>query len=265
MFKKLIITIISVFLFSFNVHAGSSGDLAIEKEQPQEIKDCFEKLNRATFAFNQGLDKALIKPIAKGYRKLPDPVQRGTSNAVKNLSNLITIPNNILQGDIKLALINTGRLVINTTVGILGTIDVANKVGFPKYVKEDYGQTLGAWGVGPGCYVVLPILGPSTIRDTTGSFMNVLGGDPYYNASVHGNNEYLNETFYMATKAVEGIDFRSNNIESFDNLEINSIDFYASVKSLYLQNRENKIKNIRKGNIEIFYKNEEDWEEIENN
>ena len=196
---------------------------------------------------------------------MPDPIQKGTHNFVTNLSSLITIPNNVLQGDIKLAIINTARLAVNSTVGILGTIDVANKMGFPKYEKEDYGQTLGAWGVGPGCYVVLPILGPSTIRDTTGSFMNVLGGDPYYNASVHGNNEYLNETFYMATKAIEGIDFRSNNIESFDNLEINSIDFYASVKSLYLQNRENKINNIRKGNIEIFYKNEEDWEEIENN
>jgi len=178
---------------------------------------------------------------------------------------LVTIPNNILQGDIKLAIINTARLAVNSTVGILGTIDVANQMGFPKYEKEDYGQTLGAWGVGPGCYIVLPVLGPSTLRDTTGSFMNVLGGDPYYNASVHGNNEYLSENFYMATKAVEGIDFRSNNIESFDNLEINSIDFYASVKSLYLQDRENKISNVRKGNIEIFYKNEEDWEEIDNN
>ena len=126
-----------------------------------------------------------------------------------NLSSLVTIPNNVLQGDIKLAIINTARLAVNSTVGILGTMDVANKIGFPKYEKEDYGQTLATWGVGPGCYVVLPILGPSTLRDTTGSFINVLGGDPYYNASAHGNNEYLNESFYMATKAVEGIDFRS--------------------------------------------------------
>ena len=264
MLKKLIITIISIFLFSFNAHAGSSGDLAIEKERPQEIKDCFEKLNRATFAFNQGLDKALIKPIAKGYRKLPDPVQRGTSNAVKNLSNLITIPNNILQGDIKLALINTGRLVINTTVGILGTIDVANKVGFPKYVKEDYGQTLGAWGVGPGCYLVLPVLGPSNLRDTAGSFANVLGGDPWYNASTHGNNEFLSEKLYLTSKALSGIDFRSENIESLENLEKNSIDFYASVRSLYTQDRENKIKNNQRGNIEVIYDKEDDWEEIDN-
>jgi ABC-type transporter MlaC component len=169
-----------------------------------------------------------------------------------------------LQGDIKTAAINTGRLVVNTTVGLLGIIDVANKIGFPKYVKEDYGQTLGAWGVGPGCYLVLPVLGPSTIRDTAGSFANVLGGDPWYNASIHGNNEFLNEGVFLTSKALSGIEFRANNIESLDNLEKNSVDFYASVKSLYLQDRENKIENQNRGNIEVIYKNEEDWEEIDN-
>ena len=264
MFKKLAITIISVFLFSFNAYAGSSGELELKTNQPKEIKDCFEKLNRATFAFNQGLDKAIIKPIAKGYRNLPDPIQKGTRNAVRNLSNLITIPNNVLQGDVKMALINTGRLVVNTTVGILGTIDVANKMGFPKYEMEDYGQTLGAWGIGPGCYVVLPVLGPSSLRDTAGSFINVMGGDPWYNASAHGNNEFLNQNVFMASKVLSGIDFRANNIESLENLETNSIDFYASVKSLYTQDRENKIKNNQRGNIEVLYKDEEDWEEIDN-
>ena len=266
MIKKFTIILFSVLLFSLNSNAGSDGQKVLsEKEQPKKIKDCFEKLNRATFSFNQGLDKSIIKPIAKGYRKLPDPIQKGTKNAVTNLSNLITIPNNILQGDIKLAAINTGRLVVNTTVGLLGTIDVANKMGFPKYIKEDYGQTLGTWGVGPGCYVVLPVLGPSTLRDTAGSFANVVGGDPWYNASVHGNNEFLSERIYIGSKALSGIDFRSDNLESFDNLEKNSVDFYASVRSLYLQDRENKIENNQRGNVEVIYKNEEDWEEIDNN
>ena len=264
MFRKLAITLISVFLLSFNANAGSDGELVLRKDQSKEIKDCFEKLNRATFALNQGLDRTIIKPIAKGYRNLPDPVQRGTSNAVKNLSNLITIPNNVLQGDIKTAIINTARLAINSTIGILGTIDVANKMGFPKYEMEDYGQTLGAWGVGPGCYIVLPVLGPSTIRDTAGSFVNVMGGDPWYNASIHGNNEFLSEGLYITSKALGGIDFRANNIESFENLEENSIDFYASVRSLYLQDRENKIKNNQRGNIDVIYQDDEDWEEIDN-
>ena len=264
MYKKFLVTLFSVFLLSFNAIAASDGETVLsENEQPKKIKDCFEKLNKVTFSFNQGLDKALIKPIAKGYKKLPDPVQRGTSNAVKNLSTLITIPNNVLQGDVKTAMINTGRLVVNTTVGLLGFIDVANKMGFPKYVKEDYGQTLGAWGLGPGCYIVLPVLGPSTVRDTVGSFANVMGGDPWYNASMHGNNEFLSEGLYMSSKALSGIEFRANNIDSLNNLEKNSVDFYASVKSLYLQDRENKIENQNRGNIEVIYKNEEDWEEVD--
>src|SRR5210317_321454 len=263
MFKKLTISIIYILLLVFNANAASDGELTLKKDQPQEIKDCFEKLNRTTFAFNQGLDKALIKPIAEGYRNLPDPIQKGTKNAVTNLSTLITIPNNILQGDVKTAIINTGRLVVNTTVGLLGTVDVANKMGFPKYEKEDYGQTLGKWGVGPGCYVVLPVLGPSTIRDTAGSFVNVVGGDPWYNASVHGNNEFLNKEIFIASKAISGVDFRANNIESLDNLETNSIDFYASVRSLYLQDRENKIQNNKRGNIDVIYENEDGWEEVD--
>ena len=262
--RKLTLTVIYFFLLVFNANAGSDGELLLKKAQPEKIKDCFENLNRATFAFNQSLDKAIIKPIAKSYKSLPDGIQKGAGNAVKNLSNLITIPNNILQGDVKTAIINTGRLTINTTIGLLGTIDVANKMGFPKYVKEDYGQTLGAWGVGPGCYLVLPILGPSTIRDTAGSFVNVLGGDPGYNMSVHGNNEFVGKGVFIASKALSGIDFRSNNLDSFDNLEKNSMDFYASLRSLYLQDRENKIKNSQRGRVDVIYEDEEDWEEIDN-
>ena len=264
MYKKFIIILASIFLLTFNAIAGTDGELILsENDKPKKIKDCFEKLNRATFSLNQSLDKAIIKPIAKGYRKLPDPIQKGTSNAVKNISTLVTIPNNVLQGDIKTAAINTGRLIVNTTIGILGFVDVANKMGFPKYVKEDYGQTLGAWGVGPGCYVVLPILGPSTVRDTAGSFVNVFGGDPWYNASTHGNNEFLSERLYLTSKALSGVEFRANNIDSINNLQMNSIDFYASVKSLYLQDRENKIENQTRGNIEVLYKNDENWEEID--
>jgi phospholipid-binding lipoprotein MlaA len=266
MLKKITILLFSLCLITFNANAGSDGELTLNqnKSETQKTKDCFEKLNRKTFAFNQGLDKALIKPIAKSYRKLPESVQKGTSNAVKNLSTLVTIPNNVLQGDVRTALINTARLAVNTTVGLLGTIDVANKMGFPKYEKEDYGQTLGKWGFGPGCYIVLPVLGPSTIRDTTGSFANVMGGDPWYNASVHGNNEFLSEGLYLTSKAISGIEFRANNIESLENLEENSIDFYASIRSLYLQDRENKIKNVQRGNIEVIYEEDDGWEEIEN-
>ena len=251
------------FILSSSAYAGSDGELEISKKN-KPTKDCFEKINRASFAFNQGLDKAIFKPVAQGYRKLPSQIKTGTSNALDNLSSLITIPNNVLQGDFKNAGINTARLLVNTTIGILGFVDAADKMGFPEYVKEDYGQTFGKWGMGPGCYLVLPVLGPSTIRDTAGSFVNVMGGDPYYNLSVNGNNEFLDGKLYAATKTISAIDFRAKNIETLDNLEKNSVDFYASVRSVYLQDRENKIKNTRRGSIEVIYKDDEDWEEIDN-
>jgi len=260
--NKILIITLTALMITLSANAGTDGENNLSKNNPRQVKDCFEKLNRGTFALNQGLDKAILKPVAKAYRALPSPVRTGTSNVLVNLSSLITIPNNILQGELKTAGVNTGRFIVNTTVGILGIFDVAKKMGFSEYEKEDYGQTLGVWGVGAGCYVVLPILGPSTIRDTAGSFVNVMGGDPYYNVSAHGNNQYLDRSDYMLTKTLTAVDFRSKTIESFDNLEKNSMDFYASVKSLYLQDRQRKILNTKKdATIEILYEGE--WEELE--
>ena len=260
--NKFIKIFLVLFLLSSNSYAGSDGELKISKKN-KPTKDCFEKVNRGTFALNQGLDKVIFKPVAKGYRTLPVPIKTGISNMLENLSTLITIPNNVLQGDFKVAGVNTARLVVNTTVGILGIGNAADKIGFPEYVKEDYGQTFGKWGIGPGCYLVIPVLGPSTIRDSAGSFASIMGGDPYYNLSVNGNNEYIDGKLYAATKTISAIDFRSKNIETLENLEKNSIDFYASVRSVYLQDRENKIKNIQRGSIEVLYKEDEGWEEID--
>jgi len=257
--KKIIITTLVSIMLSSNVSAGTDGENNISKSR-KPVKDCFESLNRATFALNQGLDKVIFEPVAKAYRVLPSPIRTGTSNALDNISNLVTIPNNILQGDFKKAGVNTGRFVVNTTVGIVGIFDVAQKIGFPEYEKEDYGQSLGVMGVGAGCYVVLPVIGPSTVRDTAGSFINVLGGDPWYNASVKGNNEYLSDTAYLTTRVLAGIDFRAKNIDSFENLEKNSMDFYASVRSLYLQDRQQKIIN---SNVTTETMDDGDWEEIE--
>jgi len=257
--KNFLITTLIAFLLATNASAGTDEENELSKNS-KPIKDCFESLNRGTFALNQGLDNVIFKPVAKAYRSLPSPVRTGTSNVLVNLSSLITIPNNILQGEFKTAGVNTGRFVVNTTVGILGIFNIAKKMGFSEYEKEDYGQTLAVWGTGPGCYVVLPILGPSTVRDTAGSFINILGGDPWYNASTHGNNEYLSKSDYIVTKVLTGVDFRAKNIDSFENLQKNSMDFYASVRSLYLQDRQRKIAN-KNATIEIMYDGE--WEEIE--
>jgi len=261
MIKKFVIIVITTLTLVVNSYAGSDGELLLKKNDPSKVKDCFEGLNRATFAFNQGLDGVLFEPVAKAYRILPSPVRTGLSNSLNNLSSLVTIPNNILQGDLREAGMNTGRFVINTTVGVLGIFDVAEKMGFSDYQKEDYGQSLGTAGVGPGCYLVLPVLGPSTVRDTAGSVINLLGGDPWYNISVKNDTQYFNERDYYVSRGSAGIDFRAKNIESFDNLEENAIDFYASVKSLYLQDRKQKILNS-KGVVDAM--DDSDWEEIEN-
>jgi len=259
--KKILITSLVTFMLASNVSADTDGEISLSKKS-KPVNDCFESLNRATFTMNQGLDRIIFKPVATAYRALPAPVRTGTGNVLSNLSSLITVPNNVLQGEFKKAGINTGRFVVNTTVGILGVFDVAEKMDFPKYDKEDYGQTLGAWGVGSGCYFVLPVIGPTTVRDTVGSFVNVLGGDPWYNASTSGNNHYLSDSNYMTTKVISGIDFRAKNIDSIENLEKNSMDFYASVRSLYLQDRQRKITNTN-ATIEVIYE-DGDWEEIEN-
>ena len=260
MLKKLILVLITTLALTANANAGSDGEIKL-KNNPSEIKDCSEGFNRATFALNQGLDKILFKPVASVYRVLPSPVKTGVSNSLDNLSNLITIPNNVLQGDFAMAGANTGRFIINTTVGILGLIDVAQYLGLSEYEKEDYGQSLAKAGVGPGCYIVLPVLGPSTVRDTFASTANFLGGDAWYNVTVKNNTHYFRDFDYYSSKVMSGVDFRAKNYDSIENLEENSLDFYASVKSLYLQDRQQRILNSKKI---IDTQDDSDWEEIEN-
>ena len=261
MFNKIVIFLIFLTISSWSNLANANNEKIMKANDPANIKDCHEKLNRFTFAINKKLDDIIFEPVAKTYRVLPSPIRNGVSNSLNNLSNLVTIPNNVLQGEFKKAGINTSRFAINTTLGILGFIDVAEKIGFEKYEKEDYGQTFAVHGVGPGCYLVLPVLGPSTVRDTTSSVVNILGGDAWYNVTVKNNTEHFEDGDYIASRLAAGIDFRAKNIESFDNLEKNAIDFYASVKSLYLQDRQQKILNSN-GIIEAM--DDSDWDEIEN-
>jgi len=261
MIKKISIILITTLALTLNVNAASDGELLLKKNKPSEVKDCFENVNRATFAFNQALDGVIFKPIASVYKKLPSPVKSGVSNSLDNLSNLVTIPNNILQGELKLASVNTGRFLINSTVGVLGIMDVAQYLGITEYEKEDYGQSLAALGAGPGCYVVLPVLGPSTARDTIASLGNFFGGDAWYNVTVKNDTHHFSDVDYYSSRGVAGVDFRAKNYDSIDNVQKNSLDFYASVKSLYLQDRQQKILNSKKITST---QNDNDWEEIQN-
>mgnify|MGYP001463485570 CR=1 FL=1 len=250
---KFIKIILSVILIQFLVVSTSHSE-------EKDVKDCFEKINRATFAFNMALDKVLFRPVAIGYRKLPSPIRTGTSNALNNLSNLVTIPNNILQGDFKAAGTNSIRFIINTTLGIVGIFDPANALGFEKLEKEDFGQTFGTMGIGEGCYLVLPVIGPSTVRDAVGSLISMTGGDAWYNVTIRNDTQYFNESDYYFSKLGEGVDFRAKNLESFDSLEKTSLDLYASVRSLYLQDRRKKIQNIDEITETL---SDDDWEEVD--
>ena len=262
-----IFSILIIIFFSqlqvLNSNAASDGEIKVSSKKSSDqkvVKDCFETVNRGIFTFNQGLDKALFKPLAKGYRKLPQPIRSGTSNALNNLGNVVTIPNNILQGQIKDASMNSLRFIINSTLGIAGIFDVASYYGIEKRDKEDYGQTLGALGVGEGCYFVLPVLGPTTVRDSIGSLANVAGGDAWYNVTVANNTQYFNESDYYFTRVLSGVDFRAKNLEAFDSLENTSIDLYASIRSLYLQDRQRKIQNLDQATETM---SDDDWEEID--
>lgn len=195
------------------------------------LADPLEPVNRSFDRFNRGLDRAVLKPVAKGYRAvLPNPVNNGITNFFYNLADINSAVNNLLQFKPDRALSDVGRIGLNTTVGLLGFIDVASKVGLKNY-KEDLGQTLGYWGVGDKPYLVVPILGPSTLRDLVGRFGDVLMNPIYYTS----------EGIYWSLLAVRFIDTRARLLDTTDVLEEAAVDPYAFVRETYLQIRKNKI------------------------
>jgi len=244
MFKKFIILYFaSIVLLSSNLHA-------------QTEKECFEKVSRGIFKFNQGFDKSILKPVAKGYNKLPEPIKNGAGNFTSNLGTLLTIPNHLLQGQWKLAGESTASFVVNSTIGVLGFANPAAKMGL-RNQQEDVGQTLGAYGFTGGCYFVLPVLGPTTIRDSIGKVADTLV-DPFAHVTLRENelaNISGNKIDYFSVQGATAVDFRADNMTNLDSLEKNSIDEYAALKSLYLQNRSKKINNT-------FSSDDDDWDEF---
>ncbi len=218
--------------------------LTLLTSHAKSTDECFEKASRVIFKFNMALDDIILEPIAKGYNKLPSPLKKGTSNFTSNISTLLSIPNNILQGNLKQVGHSVGSFAVNTTVGILGFLNPAEKMGL-KPNKEDVGQTLGSWGIGPGCYFVLPVLGPTTARDSIGLIADTFV-DPFAQVTIR-ENEILsssgNALDYYSVKGMTAVDYRADNDKSLESLEKNSIDLYSSLKSVYLQDRENKIRN----------------------
>ena len=206
--------------------------------------ECFEGTSRAIFKFNMALDDIVLEPLAKGYNKLPSPIRTGTNNFTSNIGTLLSIPNNVLQGNFKQLGHSIGSFAVNTTVGILGFLNPAEKIGL-KPNKEDVGQTLGSYGFGPGCYFVLPVLGPTTARDSIGLLADTFI-DPFAHVTLR-ERKLLgasgNTLDYYSVKGAGAVNFRALNDKNFKSLEKNSIDLYSSLKSIYLQDRQNKIKN----------------------
>lgn len=200
--------------------------------------DPLEPLNRAIFDFNMVVDGLFLRPAAIVYREaLPAPVQTGVNNFLSNLRAPVVLANDLLQGEMGRAGNTAGRFVINTTVGVLGVWDAAAEFGLPRH-SEDFGQTFAVWGVGEGFYLVLPIFGPSNPRDAAGLLTESFV-DP---VNIWLRNEDA-EGWIIARSLVTGVDYRSRNLETLDEIKRTSLDYYAAIRSLYRQRRMDEIRN----------------------
>jgi phospholipid-binding lipoprotein MlaA len=200
--------------------------------------DPFENTNRSLFSFNQGVDAAVLVPVAKTYRSvLPPPVRQSVHDFLQNLDEPVIFANDVLQGQPGLAGNTLARFTINSTAGIGGLFDVATRVGIPHH-SNDFGVTLASWGLPDGPYIVIPVLGPSNVRDAVGR-----AADSYADPGniVAGNYHYIWAT--VARAGVEGIDTRSRNIENLEEIERTSLDYYATIRSLYQQRRQAEIRH----------------------
>lgn len=204
----------------------------------QSNKDPLEGMNRGIYKFNDVTDKALIKPVATAYKAVaPTPVRTGINNFFSNLGMITTVLNDLLQLKFAHAFTDTGRFVINTTFGIAGFIDVASMDKIEKR-KEDFGQTLGHWGVGPGAYLVLPILGPSSVRDTTGFLVDTATSDPITYTHNIGEVRLHNQL-----RAAQLIDKRTELLTASDLIDEASLDPYAFTRDAYLQRRASLVQD----------------------
>ena len=197
--------------------------------------DPMEGLNRATYALNDAVDEAVFKPVAKGYQTVtPGFFRAGVTNLFTNIGDVATAVNNLLQGKAGDATSDVGRFLVNSTLGVLGLFDVATPMGLEKH-NEDFGQTLGKWGVGSGPFLVLPLMGPSTLRDAIGRPVDSYAGYSRYIDHIPSRN---------STLGLEIIDLRSNLLGASSTLDTAALDKYQFVRDAYLQRR---LRNVYDG------------------
>lgn len=231
--RIFIILIIVTGLSSCASHNNSDSEYAAyEDPSSTNIPDPLEPLNRGVFKFNTALDVILIEPLAMGYNALlPEVVRTGIRNFLRNLRAPLHIANNLLQGDVGDAGVGAARFVINTTIGVGGVVDVAANQGL-NYEQEDFGQTLAVWGVGDGFYIVWPVFGPSSLRDSAGIGVDALA-DPVRIIAFNADKEWV----YYTRGGIEYLDTRAGLVDTLRDVRKNSLDYYASMKSMYEQRR----------------------------
>lgn len=210
------------------------------------IYDPLEPLNRKIFWFNDKADQIVLKPIAKGYRKVvPEWGRQRVRSFLSNLNTPVNFFNAVMQGDVDQSFVSFWRFYMNTTFGVGGLFDVASLTGLPER-EEDFGQTMGHYGVGSGPYLMLPLMGPSTLRDGAGRFVDS-AIDPF---------NYVDQEFVFARLGISAIDTREGLLELVEEIREGSLDPYAAVRSMYLQNQDSKIRN---GSALPSYKMKMDW------
>ena len=203
-----------------------------------EVNDPLESVNRVIFGFNEVVRESVLGPVAHAYNEnVPTSVRVGVGNFLNNLSSPITFANSILQGDLRSAMSILARFLINSTVGMAGIVDVVGDADGDAR-DEDFGQTLGVWGLGEGFYLVLPIFGPSSPRDVVGKFLV----DPYFNpfgSMISDGGQAID----YSEQAVSGVDEYADVVDELEQIKRTSVDYYAAVRSLYRQKRKSEISN----------------------
>lgn len=203
------------------------------------VSDPLEPMNRAIHGFNQIVDKALLKPVAQVYRAaVPAYGRQRVTNVLNNINEPVNMVNSLLQGDVDHAFTSFWRFTLNTTFGIAGIFDFAETNANLKYRKEDFGQTLATWGVGHGAYLVLPIIGPSSLRDTVGFVADIFTNPYTYMVDDAGN---------IARGVVTAIDTRTRTLDFTDDVERNALDPYATYRSSYTQYRAKQVRDTTAG------------------
>lgn len=228
----------------------TSLSLPLAAEEESGTYDPFEPLNRKIFVFNEGLDEYILEPVARGYRNVtPDPVERGVSNFISNLVDFNNIVNSILQGRVGDAIHSTGRFLANTTIGLGGLFDVASQMGVEQR-SADFGQTLATWGVGQGPFLMVPVLGPRTLRSGVGT-----GVDVYISLPYQSDDSYISWGYTV----VEAIDLRAQLLGAD---ELISGDRYIFFRDAYIQRRQYLLSGGVIDDTFSDFEDEEDYEEF---